>query len=293
MDSKDTRGHFPAWLRRPLPEGGSLCQTYQRVKDAHIHTVCQEANCPNRAECFSKQVATFLACGNICTRNCAFCNISSGKSPLPIDPREVDRIVATAKDMGLQHIVITQVTRDDLPDGGASHIAAILRKLKEKIPSATREVLTSDFQGNLDSLSLVLEESPDIFNHNIETIERLNPKIRDKEANYPRSLNVLRFAKHSKKCRYIKSGLMVGLGESKEEVFQAIQDLADTGCDMITIGQYLSPSRLHFSVKRYVTPEEFKEYEQFGLSRGLQFMLCGPFVRSSYQTKEFLEKAFC
>lgn len=284
-----TNTRLPSWLRKTLPKGTGINHIYSQMEKDHLHTVCQEANCPNRAECFSKKVATFLVLGKVCTRNCAFCNISTGSAPLPPDPTEGKRIINTANKMGLKHIVITMVTRDDLPDGGACHVADIVATIKKELPTTTVEVLTSDFKGDTKSLITILDQKPDIYNHNVETTFSLSPKIRD-IANYDRSLDVLRFAKKNilGHC-YIKSGLMVGLGESQEEVFHTIEDLSDAGCDIITIGQYLSPSEKHYPVKRFVPPEEFLKYERFGHTIGVKLMVCGPFVRSSYHAEKLFE----
>lgn len=274
-------GRFPKWLHRDLPKGGNLFKTHDILRKHNLSTVCEEAKCPNRLECYNKKTATFLALGKECTRACGFCDIDFSKTPKPPEKDEPLRIALSVKDLGLKHVVITMVARDDLQDLGASHMAAILRAIREHAPESTTEVLTSDFSGNMDALDIVLKERPEVFNHNIETVERLSPRVRHK-ATYSRTLSVLRHAKNSALPLFVKSGIMVGLGETLEEVKKTIDDLHAAGCDIITIGHYLQASRLKIPVKRFVTPEEFKEYEEYGHRIGVTHMYCGPFVRSSY-----------
>jgi lipoyl synthase len=274
-------GRFPSWLHRKLPEGKTLFQTNAILRESKLNTVCEEAKCPNRFECYSKRTATFLALGKECTRSCSFCGIDFSKAPKLPEKDEPDRIVASVKKLGLKHVVITMVARDDLPDYGASAFAAIVKKVHEECEDATVEVLTSDFSGDYDALDLVLNERPAIFNHNIETVRSLTPRIRHK-ATYERTLAVLRHAKERALCQFIKSGIMVGFGETKDQVEETIRDLHTAGCDIITIGHYLQASRLNVPVKAFVTPEQFKAYEEYGYSIGVKYMYCGPFVRSSY-----------
>ncbi len=283
------RGRFPSWLHRKLPRGGLLHQTQEIVKKYRLNTVCEEAKCPNRLECFSKKTATFLALGKTCTRSCGFCDIDFSKHPSPPEEDEPQRIALSAKNLGLKHIVITMVARDDLLDGGASHMVKIIHALQKELPEGTIEVLTSDFCGNKEAIEVVLKAGPDIFNHNIETVRRLSPRIRHK-ANYERSLNVLRFVKG--KVPFLKSGIMVGLGEEKEEVEEAIRDLKEAGCDIITIGQYLQASHHKLQVKSFVTPKQFKAYEVYGYKIKVKHMYSGPFVRSSYNAALLKDKAF-
>jgi len=281
-------GRFPSWLHRKLPRGGDIFRTEEIVEKYRLNTVCEEAKCPNRFECYTKKTATFLALGKECTRNCGFCDIDFSKTPKAPEADEPQRIALSVKELGLQHAVVTMVARDDLPDFGASHIAAIIRAIREVNPRATVEVLTSDFSGDLSALDVVLAAGPEIFNHNIETVRRVSPRIRHK-AEYDRTLTVLRHAKERGGSQFVKSGLMIGLGETVEEVEATIRDLKDAGCDIITIGQYLQASSRKLRVQEFVPPEQFKHYETYGLSCGVRHMYCGPFVRSSYNADLFVQ----
>jgi lipoic acid synthetase len=283
----EAKGRFPSWLHRKLPQGGDVFQTGEIVQKYGLNTVCEEAKCPNRLECYSKKTATFLALGKECTRNCGFCDIDFSKTPKAPEADEPKKIALSVKELGLKHVVITMVARDDLPDQGASHIASIVHAIREMNPEATIEVLTSDFSGDLAALNLVLAAKPEIFNHNLETVRSLSPRVRHK-AEYDRSLSVLRHAKSSGLPIFVKSGLMVGLGETPEEMHQAIRDLHAAGCDIITIGQYLQASERKLRVKEFVHPDQFKAYEQYGLSLGVRHMYSGPFVRSSYNANLFV-----
>ena len=274
-------GRFPSWLKRKIPAGGTTFKTDAILEKHRLNTVCEEAKCPNRMECYSKKTATFLALGKACTRSCGFCDIDFAKNPLKPEEDEPERVALSVKELGLKHVVITMVARDDLPDGGAKAFADIMRKVRVVNPSVSIEVLTSDFEGNPEALNAILAERPEIFNHNIETVKELSPRVRHK-ASYERSLEVLSYVKKQNKARFIKSGLMVGLGESKEQVKATIEDLVAAGCDIITIGQYLQASIKKLRVKSFVSPEEFKEYEEFGYSVGAKHVYSGPFVRSSY-----------
>jgi lipoic acid synthetase len=274
-------GRFPSWLHRKLPLGGNLFSTTAILKKNGLNTVCEEAKCPNRFECYSNKTATFLALGKECTRSCGFCDIDFSKKPKAPEEDEPARIANSVKELDLKHVVITMVARDDLPDGGAEHIAKIIREIRKECPSSTIEVLTSDFAENLTALDIVLHEAPEIFNHNIETVRSLTPRVRHK-AMYDRTLSVLAHAKKSGKVSFVKSGIMVGLGESELEVQETMQDLKNAGCDIITIGHYLQANRLKLSVKSFVTPEQFAAYEKFGYSIGVKHVYSGPFVRSSY-----------
>jgi len=278
-------GRFPSWLHRKLPVGGEIFRTNEIVEKYKLNTVCEEAKCPNRLECYTKKTATFLALGKACTRNCGFCDIDFTKMPKAPEADEPERIALSVKELGLRHAVITMVARDDLPDFGAAHMGKIVRAIREH-NDATVEVLTSDFCGDLVALDLVLRERPEIFNHNIETVRRLSPRVRHR-AEYDRTLSVLRHAKESGMTVFVKSGIMLGLGETAEEVQETIRDLNSAGCDIITIGQYLQASKNKLLVKTFVTPEQFKVYEEYGLSIGVKFMYSGPFVRSSYNANLF------
>lgn len=285
-------GRFPSWLHRKLPQGSNLWKTGEILNQNRLHTVCEEAKCPNLLECWSKKTATFLVMGKECTRNCGFCDIDFSKTPKPIEMDEPQRVAESVKLLGLKHVVITMVARDDLPDGGAAHIARIVAAIRKEIPDTTIELLTSDFCGSQDSLNIILESEPDIFNHNIETVRELTPRVRHK-ATYERTLEVLDYIKkHAKNSQLmVKSGIMVGLGEVEIQVKETINDLHQVGCSIITIGQYLQANRHKLLVKSFVTPEQFKAYEEYGYSIGIPYMYCGPFVRSSYNANLVLKKA--
>ncbi|SPN73945.1 Lipoyl synthase,lipoyl synthase,Ribosomal protein L13,lipoyl synthase,Radical SAM superfamily [Chlamydia serpentis] len=277
---KKLPSRFPKWLQRPLPSGPIFDATDATIKRSGMPTVCEEALCPNRAECWSRKTATYLALGDVCTRRCGFCNIGFSKCPPSLDPTEPDRIASSAKELNLKHVVITMVARDDLKDGGAQALTKIIQKLREELPEATTEVLASDFQGNVSALHTLLDSGITIYNHNIETTKRLSPLVRHK-ATYSRSMFMLEQAAQYLPNLKIKSGIMVGLGEAEAEVKQTLKDLASAGVRIVTIGQYLRPSHRHIPVKSYVTPETFDYYRQIGESMGL-FVYSGPFVRSSF-----------
>jgi len=285
IDSK-SRGRFPSWLHRKIPSGGQIFQTNAILEKYRLNTVCEEAKCPNRLECFTKKTATFLALGKECTRNCGFCDIDFSKTPKAPEADEPERIALSVKELGLKHAVITMVARDDLPDFGATPIALIVRAIRKINPATTIELLTSDFSGNLAALDIVLAEKPEIFNHNIETVRSLSPRVRHK-AQYDRTLSILNHAKNSRKTVFVKSGIMVGLGETEGEVHETIQDLHKAGCDIITIGQYLQASSVKLRVKSFITPEQFENFAEYGSSIGVPHMYCGPFVRSSYNAGLF------
>ena len=280
--------NLPSWLKITIPTG--IDKTEKILKKNNLNTVCSEAKCPNRADCFSKKTATFLALGKKCTRNCAFCNVDFDKNPSFINSDEPKKIAKCIQELKLSHAVITMVTRDDLTDGGASHIANIIKEIRDKTPKVTIEVLVSDFLKNFNSIDIVLNEKPDIFNHNIETVKRLTPKIRH-IANYKNSLEILKYAKNSKKSKFVKSGIMVGLGEEKKEVFETIKDLHKVHCDILTIGQYLQPNKKKYPVKKFIHPSVFKEYEAFAKKIGVKNILSSSFVRSSYNASKLLNKA--
>ncbi|QVL57657.1 MAG: lipoyl synthase [Simkaniaceae bacterium] len=287
----EAKGRFPSWLHRKLPRGPELFKTTAILSENNLNTVCAEAKCPNRLECFSNKTATFLALGKACTRACGFCDIDFDKTPQLPEKDEPERIAKSAKDLGLRHIVITMVARDDLADQGARHIAEIIQAIRKENVNATVEVLTSDFSGDEKSLDIVLEAKPEIFNHNIETVRRMTPRVRHK-ATYDRTLDVLAYVKKSGKVPFVKSGIMVGLGETDEEIKETLHDLQNAGCSIITMGQYLQPNKHKLLVKSFVTPEQFKEYERYGHSLGIKYMYCGPFVRSSYNASLLKDHAF-
>jgi lipoic acid synthetase len=279
---------LPAWLHRKLSLNDEMQRTGERIKASCLHTVCEEARCPNLLECYSKKVATFLLLGRECTRACAFCEIDFAKEPLDIDQEEPERIVEAINSLGLRHAVLTMVTRDDLADGGSSHIARTVELIHKKLPKVSVEVLTSDFQGNEESIRCVVQSGPHIFNHNVETVPRLTPHVRHK-ATYERSLEVLSFAKQLCPTLVTKSGLMVGLGEREEEVQSVLKDLKETNVSIVTIGQYLQPSKRKLPVQEYITPEIFEAYRAFGLKIGLEHVFSAPFVRSSYNAFLFMK----
>lgn len=250
-----------------------------------LHTVCQEARCPNIGDCFSRGTATFFILGDLCTRNCRFCAVKKGR-PLPPDGEEPERVAQAAQKLKLRHVAITSVARDDLSDGGASHFALTIRKVKALNLGATVEVLVPDFGGRLSSLNEVLEAGPDVLNHNLETVPRLYPLVRPR-ASYRRSLNLLKMAKGG--GTIIKSGLILGLGESREEVLSTMGDLREIRTDILTMGQYIRPSRRQLEVKEYLPPESFSAYKEEALQLGFRFVSSGPFVRSSYRAKEALD----
>jgi lipoic acid synthetase len=274
----------PAWLKKSLPKGGD----YQRVRNllskAGLHTVCKEAGCPNMFECFSKDTATFMILGSECTRNCRFCNITNN-TPSPVDPGEPLRVAKAALELNLKYIVVTSVTRDDLDDGGASHFAATLQAIRSMVTHAKIEVLIPDFKGVRDALKTVLSAKPDVLNHNIETVASLYPVVRP-EAIYERSLSLLQTVKSMDPALPVKSGIMVGLGETPEELEQTLRDLFSHGCDIITLGQYLQPTQNHLLVEKYYSPQEFEALEKTARKIGFKKIAAGPFVRSSYQAHE-------
>lgn len=272
----------PAWLRAKLPTGKRYKEVRELVDKNKLHTVCQSAQCPNMGECWSRGTATLMILGNICTRACSFCAIHTGR-PTELDLGEPARVADAVAKMGLKHAVITSVARDDLKDGGASVWAATIRAIRYRNPGTAIEVLIPDFRRKEENLNIVLDAKPDILNHNLETVNRLQRPIR-KTANYDVSLWVIR---HSKERGMVtKSGIMLGLGEKEPEIEQAITDLRDNGCDILTIGQYLQPTPKHAPIDRWVTPQEFKHWEAFGLSIGFGVVESGPLVRSSYHAEE-------
>ena len=279
----------PRWLKKRLPTGPQYEKVKELVGKDRLHTVCQEAKCPNMWECFSQQTATFLIMGSRCTRNCRFCSVAQGPVEPP-DPAEPDRVASAARQMGLSYVVITSVTRDDLADGGAAFFAETIEAVHRRIPSAQVEVLIPDFQGNAAALQAVLAARPDVLNHNIETVPRLYTLVRP-QARYQRSLQLLSRVQKYAPGLPIKSGLMLGLGESSDEIRSTLKDLFDAGCRILTLGQYLQPSKAHLPVKRFVTPEEFEQWRQLAIEIGFSEVASGPFVRSSYHAKELYQAA--
>lgn len=274
----------PPWLRRRLPTKPAYGKVRGLLNDSHLHTVCQEAKCPNQWECFSCHTATFLIMGSRCTRNCRFCAVAHGPSEPP-DPGEPIRVAEAARDMGLRYIVVTSVTRDDLTDGGADFFAQTIYEIRREIPDAVVEVLIPDLQGNADAIQTVVKARPDVLNHNIETVPRLYSSVRP-EAEYGRSLDLLKQVKRCDAEIPTKSGLMLGLGETSDEISQTLKDLLDVHCRILTLGQYLQPSKDHLPVERFVTPDEFDEWRETALKMGFSEVASGPFVRSSYHAKD-------
>ena len=283
------RAQKPAWLRRRLPSGPEFERVRGLLKKGGLHTVCEEARCPNLWECFSRRTATFLILGDTCTRNCRFCAVRHG-SPGAADFDEPARVAEAAYCLGLPHVVVTSVTRDDLPDGGAGLFADTIRAVRDRIPEGTAEVLIPDFQGDREALESVLAEGPHVLNHNLETVKRLYSRARP-EADYARSLTVLSRVREIASHIPAKSGMMLGLGETPEEIHAALKDLRDAGCRVLTLGQYLQPSRQHLPVERYVPPEEFDAWRKEALALGFRAVASGPFVRSSYRAAELYRAA--
>lgn len=285
MGEKKKRLIKPDWFKVSYDsEVGSIGKM---MEDNSLHTVCKEANCPNRGECYKKRTVTFMIMGNKCSRNCKFCNVTNG-IPTPLDPMEPFNVAQSAKKLGLNHVVITSVTRDDLADGGASHFAKTIEEIKRLNPEVTVEVLIPDLKGEDKNLDIIINAKPDVINHNMETIERLYEKIRP-EAIYNRSLYVLKYIKEKDPKILTKTGIMVGLGEKDEEVYKVMDDVLKVGCDIFTIGQYLQPSRKHVDVQEYVSLEKFEEYRKIGIQKGFRFIASSPLVRSSYKAAEALE----
>lgn len=277
----------PDWLKVRVPPSRVFTEMDDLLRGLKLNTVCEEAMCPNIGECFSRKTATFMILGNTCTRNCGFCAVAKGQ-PGPLDTDEPHRVAKAAKALDLTHVVVTSVTRDDLPDGGAAHFAETIRMIRDLRPEATIEVLVPDFMGRRESILTVLKAEPDIFNHNLETVPGLYHKVRPK-AMYDRSLSVLRLAKEFTPHCYTKSGLMVGLGETQAEVKGVMVDLCSAGCDLITIGQYLQPSKEKLNVVEFINLEVFQEYERFGAKLGFKKVTATPLVRSSYHTGATLD----
>ena len=273
----------PSWLRRRLPTGPTYENVRGLISKDRLHTVCQEAKCPNIWECFTRQTATFLILGSQCTRSCRFCSIETGPVKPP-DPDEPLRVAQVAQEMGLKYIVVTSVTRDDLPDGGAGSFAGTIAAIRQKIPDARVEVLIPDFVGSASALQTVINARPDVLNHNIETVPRLYSMVRP-EADYQRSLDLIRRVKDYDAAIPVKSGLMLGFGEDPEEIKETLEDLLRANCRILTLGQYLQPSKNHLAVKRYIPPEEFEKWRETAIDMGFSEVASGPFVRSSYHAK--------
>ena len=279
---------LPRWLKKNLPIGGGLQFTSKLIDDLRLETVCESAKCPNRMECWSQQTATFMILGNVCTRPCGFCSVPKGKTEA-IELDEPDRVAEAAARLGLKHVVITSVTRDDLADGGAEHFYQCVLAVRNRT-GAKVEVLTPDFLGKAGAIERVMESAPEVFNHNTETVPRLYREVRGRKSEYRWTLELLRRAKTLSPTAKIKSGLMLGLGETRDELWDVLADLLDAGCNMLTLGQYLQPTPAHLPVIRYVPPEEFDELGQAAKAMGFQKVASGPFVRSSYHAGEMADE---
>ncbi|MCB9744059.1 MAG: lipoyl synthase [Alphaproteobacteria bacterium] len=280
----------PPWIKVRLPTGERKAR-YNRVRgrarDLGLATVCEEAQCPNIGECWGGGTATFMIMGDICTRGCRFCAVNTRRTGGPLDPEEPTNVAQAIHEMELDYVVITSVDRDDLPDQGAAHVAACIRAIREKNPETMLEVLIGDFRGDAALIELVQDARPTVLAHNIETVRRLTPKVRDPRAGYDQSLRVLQYMKAHRPEEFTKSSIMVGVGEDEAEILSAMRDLRAVGVDFLTIGQYLQPSARHLKIERFATPEEFARWEQLGLEMGFAYVASGPLVRSSYKAGEF------
>lgn len=279
----------PPWLKVSLPGGTTYAEIQKRVRGASLNTVCMEARCPNVGECWSQGTATLMLLGDTCTRGCRFCSVGSGKPALP-DEREPEKVVETVMAMGLDYVVLTMVDRDDLPDGGAAHVATTVKALKQALPELVVELLTGDFQGKMDHLKVIVDSDAQVLGHNLETVSELTHLVRDPRCGYEQSLAVLSTYKELAPERLTKSSLMLGLGETREQVHEAMADLREHRVDILTLGQYLQPSRAHLPVVEYVEPGEFEELAQKARALGFTQVAAGPLVRSSYRAAELATK---
>ncbi len=276
----------PEWLRVRYNQE-AVAEVAQLLGQLKLNTVCKEANCPNLGECYRKHTATFMILGSQCTRNCRFCNVTPGH-PLPPDPDEPKNVAAAAKELGLRHVVLTCPTRDDLPDGGAEQFAKTVRAIRAACPGVTVETLISDMKMDTAALDVVIEARPEVLNHNVETVQALQKAVRP-QADYQRSLSVLRYCKEKAPSLLTKTGFMVGLGETEEQIGQLMDDVLAVGCDILTIGQYLQPTPEHYPLARYATPEDFARYKEMALAKGFRYVASAPLARSSYKAWEALE----
>lgn len=274
----------PEWLKIKLPRGFKTSQVVGLLNQHGLNTICSSGLCPNKGECWGRGTATFMIGGSVCTRNCRFCNVAGGK-PEPLNPKELTDIVESVKRLNLKHIVLTSVDRDDLPDYGAAHWCKIIEMLKKECPGVTMEVLIPDFRGREDLIQTIIDLKPEVISHNMETVRRLTPEVRS-VATYDTSIGVIRQISGSGVRS--KSGIMLGLGETEDEILETMKDLREAGCEVLTIGQYLQPSRKHYPVKEYVTPEKFEEYGRKGREMGFKHVESGPLVRSSYHAEKHI-----
>jgi lipoic acid synthetase len=278
------RKRLPTWMRMRMPGGGHYLEVKKLVEKHHLHTICSSGNCPNIGECWGAGTATFMILGDVCTRSCRFCAVKTGR-PGPLDKDEPYRLATSIRTMGVRHAVITSVDRDDLPDKGAGVWAETIRILKQEVPGLTMEALIPDFDAEPTLVNMVIASGPEVISHNLETVRRLTPRIRSR-ADYKRSLAVVRMVARSELIS--KSGIMLGLGEKEDEVFQAMDDLLENGCEVLTLGQYLQPTMKHMPVKDYIPPEKFEEYRNTGLEKGFRVVESSPLVRSSYHAEKHL-----
>ncbi|HEX9016017.1 MAG TPA: lipoyl synthase [Chloroflexota bacterium] len=274
----------PAWLLKRVAPNASIRDVRTLLRQQSLHTVCESAMCPNLGECFSRRTATFLILGDTCTRNCGYCAVTTGR-PGALDTEEPERVAEAAANLQLRHVVVTSVTRDDLPDGGAAHFARTITALKRALPSSVIEVLIPDFRGSETALGTVIDAEPDVLNHNVETVPSLFKSVRP-QGSYARSIELLSRARRAMTHGYVKSGLMVGLGETEDEVMQVMRDLRGVGCDIFTAGQYLRPSKAHLEVKEYWPPDKFERLKKYGESIGFVLVAAAPYVRSSYMADQ-------
>lgn len=277
----------PDWLKVRAPSGENYARIKSMLGDLKLATVCQEAKCPNMGECWSGGTATFMLMGEVCTRGCKFCHVKTGNPRGKLDPLEPEKVGYSIAQMNLKYVVITSVDRDDLPDQGSEHFARTIRTIKKLDPDLIVEILTPDFRGQEDLIIGLADAKPDVFAHNVETVERLQKRARDPRANYAQSLRVLELVKKHDPTRYTKTSIMLGLGETDEEILQTLKDLRQIDCDVVTFGQYLQPTKRHLPVESYVTPEKFKEWQQIAESLDFLYVASGPLVRSSYRAGEF------
>lgn len=280
------RTRLPEWLKRPLPAGNGNNFTAHLIEDLRLETVCESARCPNRPECWSKRTATFMIMGNLCTRTCSFCSVPKG-TPEALESDEPARLAEAAARLGLRHVVITSVTRDDLPDGGAEHFVRCIRAVRERLPQTAVEVLTPDFLGDVSAIDAVTDANPEVFNHNLETVPRLHRVVRGR-ALYQRSLDLLARVKRRAPHVVTKAGLMLGIGETIDELFDVFADLRSIGCDVLTLGQYLAPTAKHTPVRRWVPPAEFDSIAATARLLGFKQVVAGPYVRSSYHASDMV-----
>ncbi|MBN1909231.1 MAG: lipoyl synthase [Pirellulales bacterium] len=283
-----TSRRLPSWLKRPVPRGNANHFTAGLIERLDLATVCDHAKCPNRMECYAQKTATFMILGDVCTRGCAFCSVAKGR-PRPLDPDEPRRVAQAAAELGLKHVVITSVTRDDLPDGGAEHFCETVRAVRAACDGVTVEVLPSDFAGNASAVDCLVDARPDVYNHNTETVPRLYPTVRTPKSDYRWTLAMFRRIRRRDSSIRVKTGMMLGLGETRDEVLNTLADLADAGCQLLTLGQYLRPSPAQVPVARYVPPNEFDTLGRLARRLGFLEVASGPFVRSSYHAREMAD----